>query len=394
MPEGLARMVLRVQGSIRDIPAAAWDALAAPEAAGGGRPRDPFTTHRFLAALEESGSVGPGTGWTPQHLTLHDGPRLVGAVPLYLKTHSQGEYVFDHGWAEAFERAGGRYYPKLQAAVPFTPVPGRRLLTAPGTDPAALYHALAEITEGNGLSSAHVTFCTAAEAEAAPAPWLTRLGQQYHWANAGYAGFDDFLSALSSRKRKAIRRERAAANGAGLTIEALTGDALTPEVWAAMWRFYQHTGARKWGRPYLTRAFFELAAQRLAGDCLVILARRDGVPVAGALNLIGADALFGRYWGATEHVPFLHFELAYYRAIDWAIAQRLSRVEAGAQGDHQLARGYLPVATHSAHYIAHPGLRRAVADYLLAERAAVGQDISVLTAYGPFRRGPAPEEDA
>ncbi len=386
-------MDLCLHQTISAIAAADWDALAAPEAADGGPPLDPFTTHRFLSALEDSGSVGPGTGWAPHHLTLHDSGRLVGAVPLYLKTHSQGEYVFDHGWAEAFQRAGGRYYPKLQAAVPFTPVPGRRLLTALGVDPAALLHALADLTEGNGLSSAHVTFCTAAEAQAAPQGWLTRLGQQYHWANAGYASFDDFLATLASRKRKAIRRERAVAQGFGGTIETLTGDRITPEVWDAMWTFYQHTGARKWGRPYLTRAFFDRTARDLAKDCLIVLARREGRPVAGALNLIGRDALFGRYWGAIEDHPFLHFEICYHRAIDWAIAHGLSRVEAGAQGDHKLARGYLPVATYSAHYIVHPGLRAAVAEYLLAEREAIGQDIEVLTRFGPFRRGPAEDHE-
>ncbi|MFB2532968.1 GNAT family N-acetyltransferase [Paracoccus sp. p3-h83] len=385
-------MDISLTHAIADIDPADWDACACPETADGGRPLDPFTTHRFLSALEGSGSVGSGTGWAPHHLTLRDGGRLVGVMPLYLKSHSQGEYVFDQPWAEAFDRAGGSYYPKLQAAVPFTPVPGRRLLTRPGHDPAPLLAALADLTTGNGLSSAHVTFCTADEPARAPEPWLVRLGQQYHWTNAGYRDFDDFLSTMAARKRKAIRRERAEAQSFGGQIEVLTGDQITAPVWDAMWGFYQHTGARKWGRPYLTRAFFDLAAQHLADDCLIVLARQGGRPVAGALNLIGRQDLFGRYWGAVQDHPFLHFELCYHQAIDWAIAHGLARVQAGAQGDHKLARGYLPVATHSLHYIAHPGLRRAVADYLLAERQAVGQDIEVLTAYGPFRRGPLQDQ--
>ncbi|MCE5973412.1 GNAT family N-acetyltransferase [Sinirhodobacter sp. WL0062] len=374
---------------VRELPAEVWDACACPEAVDG-RAREPFTTHRFLSALETSGSVGPGTGWEPRPMIASKGSEIIAVAPLYLKSHSQGEYVFDHSWADAFERAGGRYYPKLQCAVPFTPVTGRRLLTRPGHEAegrAALLAGMAQITANAGISSAHVTFCTEEETAFGPgADYLHRLGQQFHWFNRGYGSFEDFLADLSSRKRKAIRKERARAQGFGGTIRALTGDAIEPRHWQAMWAFYQDTGSRKWGRPYLTRAFFDLLHE-MRDDVLLVIAERDGEPVAGALNLIGREALFGRYWGCVEDHAFLHFELCYHQAVDWAIAQGLARVEAGAQGDHKLARGYLPVQTHSLHWIGHPGLRRAVADYLEAERAAVDEDIAALTDLGPFRSG-------
>jgi predicted N-acyltransferase len=388
--DGADRLEAEIAAGVAAIDAAEWDALAAPETAGGGRPFDPFTTHRFLVALEVSGSVGRGSGWQPRPVLIRAAGRAVAAAPAYTKTHSHGEYIFDHAWAEAYMRAGGRYYPKLQVAVPFTPVAGRRFLTAPGWDEAgraALLAALAEVADGAGLSSLHATFCTAAEAAAAPAPWLHRVTQQYHWANAGYGCFDDFLGALAARKRKAIRREREIAQRFGGTIRALSGDALRPAHWDAFWTFYQDTGSRKWGRPYLSRAFFDALHQTMRDDVLLVLAERDGRAVAGALNFIGREALYGRYWGAIEDHPCLHFECCYYRAIDWAIAAGLARVEAGAQGEHKLARGYLPVATHSLHRIADPGFRAAVARYLEAERRAVGEKIAALATWGPFRRG-------
>jgi predicted N-acyltransferase len=377
--------------SLAAIPAADWDALACPEAADGTRPQDPFTTHRFLTALETSRSTGTGTGWQARPLIIRDGDRALAAAPLYVKTHSQGEYIFDHGWAQAYERAGGRYYPKLQIAVPFTPATGRRLLHAPDAPHArdALIEAACGLAAGNQLSSLHITFCTGQEAETlAPRHGLLhRVTQQFHWENRGYATFDDFLNDLSSRKRKMIRKERETARASGLTIRTLTGDQIEPHHWDAFWIFYQDTGARKWGTPYLTRRFFSLAHDTMRHDMLLILAEReDGTPVAGALNFIGRDTLFGRYWGCTEDHPCLHFELCYYQAIDWAIAHRLPRVEAGAQGEHKLARGYLPTPVHSLHFITDPGLRDAVSRYLQAERRAVDEEIEVLTAYGPFRR--------
>jgi predicted N-acyltransferase len=396
----LSALEVTVHGAVAEIGPADWDACACPEAADGGRPRDPFTTFRFLRALEDSRSVGPGTGWQPRHLAVRQGGEVVAVAPLYAKSHSQGEYVFDFSWANAWERAGGRYYPKLQMAVPFTPVAGRRLLARPGREDegrAALLAAAVQVADQNRLSSVHATFCTAEEAAAGEAMGLLhRLGQQYHWEDAaeagGYGSFDGFLAALSSRKRKTIRHERTVAQGFGGTIQALAGDAIEPRHWDAMWGFYQDTGARKWGHPYLTRAFFRLAPEALRDDALLILAERGGRFVAGALNLIGRDTLFGRYWGALEHHPMMHFELCYYQAIEWALAHRLSRVEAGAQGEHKIARGYRPVATHSLHWIADAGFRAAVAQYLEAERAAVGEEIEVLTAMGPFRRGEGREE--
>ena len=391
MPDGSGArgLTIAVTGAVADIPAAEWDACAAPEAADGGRPRDPFTTHRFLKALEDSGSVGPGTGWAARHLTARDlAGRLVGVVPLYLKSHSQGEYVFDHAWAQAWERAGGAYYPKAQVAVPFTPATGRRFLARDG-DPgveAALMQGAVAFAAQTGLSSLHITFCTQAEWERGGGlGLLQRQDQQFHWESRGYASFDDFLADLASRKRKQLRREREQAQ-AGVEILRLTGDALRDEHWDAFWAFYQDTGARKWGRPYLTRAFFRLAQERLRHDALLVMARRDGRWVAGALNFIGRDTLFGRYWGCVEDRPFLHFECCYYQAIDAALELGLTRVEAGAQGAHKLARGYLPTPTYSLHWIADAGFRKAVADYLRREREAVGEEIAFLLDRAPFRK--------
>ncbi|ALG89078.1 MULTISPECIES: GNAT family N-acetyltransferase [Actibacterium] len=384
------RIEIDVLTSLADIPAQEWDACACPETADGGRPYDPFTTHRFLKALEDSGSVGPGTGWQPRHLIARLGGVTIGATPLYAKSHSQGEYIFDHNWAHAYERAGGRYYPKLQISVPFTPATGRRFLLRPGHEELALpalVQGAVKLALQNGVSSLHCTFCTEAEAEAGTKMGLMhRISQQFHWENAGYGSFDDFLASLSSRKRKNIRKERATARGFGGTIRALSGDQIEPKHWDAFWRFYQDTGSRKWGTPYLTRAFFDIAHEVLRDDILLVLAERNGRPIAGALNFIGRDTLYGRYWGAIEDHPCLHFEACYYQAIDFAIAHGLSRVEAGAQGEHKLARGYLPVATHSLHWVADDSFARAIADYLKAEREAVDEEIEVLTSYGPFRK--------
>jgi hypothetical protein len=368
------------------IPAQDWDALACPEAATG-RPIDPFTTHRFLAALEASGSTGDGTGWQARPLVLRVEGRVVAAMPLYVKGHSQGEYIFDHGWAEAYSRAGGRYYPKLQVAVPFTPATGRRFLGDPAHRDALMQAAIG-VTQQNGLSSLHVTFCTEDEAQALTGfeGTLHRITQQFHWENHGYASFDDFLAQLSSRKRKMIRKERETARAHGLTIRALTGDQIEPAHWDAFWLFYQDTGSRKWGTPYLTRAFFDTVQATMRDDALLVLAFDGDRPVAGALNFIGRETLYGRYWGCVADYPCLHFELCYYQAIDWAIAQGLSRVEAGAQGEHKLARGYLPSAVHSLHWIADAGFAKAVARYLDSERRAVGEEMEILTAYGPFRK--------
>jgi predicted N-acyltransferase len=368
------------------IPAQDWDALACPETATG-RPIDPFTTHRFLAALEASGSTGEGTGWQARPLVLRDQGKTVAAMPLYVKGHSQGEYIFDHGWAEAYARAGGRYYPKLQVAVPFTPATGRRFLGDPAHR-AALMQAAIGVTQQNGLSSLHVTFCTEDEAQALTGfeGTLHRITQQFHWENHGYASFDDFLAQLSSRKRKMIRKERETARAHGLTIRALTGDQIEPAHWDAFWLFYQDTGNRKWGTPYLTRAFFDAVQATMRDDALLVLAFDGDRPVAGALNFIGRETLYGRYWGCVADYPCLHFELCYYQAIDWAITHGLSRVEAGAQGEHKLARGYLPSAVHSLHWIADPGFAKAVARYLDQERRAVGEEMEILTAYGPFRK--------
>ena len=380
---------VRVHSAIAQIDAADWDACACPETADGGRPIDPFTTHRFLAALETSGSVGPGTGWSPRPMTVHDGDDMIGVCPMYVKGHSQGEYVFDFSWAHAYEQAGGNYYPKFQIAVPFTPATGRRFLAKPGMDAqvtAALTQSLVQFALDNQVSSAYATFCTEAEALAGEQiVLLHRTGQQFHWQNQGYGDFDAFLGALSSRKRKAIRKERKTASAFGGDIVMLTGDQIRADHWDDFWVFYQDTGARKWGSPYLTRAFFDEAHAHLREDMLLVLALNGGQPVAGALNFIGRDAIYGRYWGCTQHHPFLHFELCYYRAIDYAIAHGLDRVEAGAQGEHKLARGYLPTTTHSLHWLADARFREAVEEFLLSEKAAVEHDKEVLTSYGPFK---------
>lgn len=385
-----SEVVISLHDALAQIGPEAWDACACPEAASGGRPNAPFTTYRFLKALEDSRSVGVGSGWQPHYMTAEAEGQIIACAPLYLKSHSQGEYIFDHNWADAYERAGGRYYPKLQVAVPFTPVTGRRLLVRPGFEEigrAALVQGAVETAGRNALSSLHLTFCTEDEARAGAAMGLmARKTQQYHWVNRGYGDFDAYLADLSSRKRKTIRKERARAQAFGGEIEMLTGDQIKPHHWDAIWAFYQDTGARKWGTPYLTRAFFDLAHERLRDDILLVLAHREGRVVAGAMNLIGASALYGRYWGCTEDHPCLHFELCYYQAMDFAIAQGLDRVEAGAQGEHKLARGYLPVGTHSLHWLRDEGFSEAVAHYLEAERAAVDEDIEILTGYGPFRK--------
>ena len=374
---------------IADVPAEAWDACANPD----GATFNPFIAHGFLEALEDAGAVGGRTGWTPRHLVLRTAKgEVAGCAPCYLKTHSQGEYVFDHSWAEAFARAGGDYYPKLQMAVPFTPVPGRRLLVRPGPDgeenESLLAAAGAEVVERNGISGLHVTFLTEGEWQRLGARgYLQRTDQQFHWSNAGYATFDDYLASLASRKRKATRKERDQAVAAGLTIEWLRGREITEGDWDAFFAFYMQTGSRKWGRPYLNRKFFSLLGSSAVGDrCLVMLAKRGGRPVAGSFHLVGGDCLYGRYWGALEHHPFLHFEMCYYQAIDYAIQHRLARVEAGAQGEHKLARGYLPTKTYSAHYIADPALRRAIADYLVRERRYVDAAGEELAEYAPYRK--------
>ncbi|MEM5544415.1 GNAT family N-acetyltransferase [Sulfitobacter sp. AS92] len=374
-----------------------WDACACPEAAGRARPRDPFTTYRFLSALERSGSVGPGTGWQPQYLMARIAGQVIAVAPMYAKSHSQGEYIFDHNWAHAYERAGGRYYPKLQIAVPHTPATGRRFLVRPEfeeTGTAALIQGAVQLTDNNALSSLHVTFCTEEEvARAEGLGLMSRKSQQFHWHNRDYADFEGFLASLSSRKRKNIRKERAQAQDFGGVIHTFTGDQIEPEHWDAFWRFYQDTGARKWGSPYLTREFFDHAQESLREDIALVLAERDGRWIAGALNFIGAETLFGRYWGCIEHHPFLHFELCYYRAMDFAIAHGLSRVEAGAQGEHKLARGYLPSPTWSLHWMRDPGFASAVGEYLQAERDAVDEEISVLTDYGPFKKTTIEEQE-
>ena len=374
-----------------EIKAADWEHLANPQ---GGVPVDPFTTHRFLLALDRSRSTGKGSGWQTRPLVLYQGGAPVAAMPLYVKTNSQGEYIFDHGWAEAFQNAGGTYYPKLQSAVPFTPATGRRFLGDATLAPLLLDAAIG-LTKDNGLSSLHITFCTGDEAAALVGHQgtLHRITQQFHWENNGYASFDTFLNDLSSRKRKMIRKERETAQGHGLTIRTLTGDDILPEHWEAMWVFYQDTGSRKWGTPYLTRAFFDELHDTMRADALLCLAFDGDRAVAGALNFIGRDTLFGRYWGCVETYSCLHFELCYYQAIDWAITHGLQRVEAGAQGEHKLARGYLPTPVHSLHWLADPGFAKAVARYLDQERRAVDQEIEVLTAYGPFRKTEQDEKD-
>ena len=383
MPDGGGPERVRVVEALDEVPAAAWDACAGPD--------NPFLSHAFLEALEASGSATARTGWLPQHVLVEDADgRLLAAAPLYLKSHSQGEYVFDHGWAQAYERAGGSYYPKLLSAVPFTPVTGPRLLVRPEAPPdtaETLIAALVEVARAHKVSSLHVTFPTREDWERLGATgFLQRSGQQYHWENRGYASFDNFLAALNSRKRKQIRRERRDALATGLEIETLTGSALEPRHWDAFYRFYRNTVDHRWGGAYLTRGFFELLHERLADRVVLVMARDGTRYVAGALNLVGSDTLFGRNWGSIGDHPFLHFEVCYYRALDFAIERGLARVEAGAQGTHKIQRGYLPTPTYSAHWVRDRGFARAVEDFLKRERAAVAAEMDELTQeLSPFR---------
>jgi hypothetical protein len=426
-PEGSGAreaVTLRILSSLGDVPASAWDQVANPGWTLSGRghlTRDPtcssdsdlaralgsdvdpvseeidfnpFLSHAFLEALEASGCATAETGWLPRHMVLEEGPgKISGAVPAYLKSHSQGEYVFDHGWADAFYRAGGEYYPKLQISVPFTPATGRRFLTGTGINREAGLQALAaglvQVCQRTGASSVHATFLTKPEWDSLGAlGYLQRTDQQFHWENQDYDSFDAFLADLASRKRKAIKKERREALSAdGIEVEWVTGSDLTEAHWDAFYAFYMDTGSRKWGRPYLNRTFFSLINERLAERTLLVLAKRHGRYIAGALNFIGSETLFGRHWGCTEHHPFLHFELCYYQAIDFAIQHGLKRVEAGAQGAHKLARGYLPKTTYSAHWIAHEGLHDAVADFLEHERMAVERENEALAEHAPFRKG-------
>ena len=407
--EPMIEVTLRVANSLEEVAAEAWDACANPVVGrdhGNGAdlaPRDvqentledrynPFISHDFLSSLELSQSVRTRGGWQPLHLLAEDSNgTLVGAVPCYAKTHSQGEYVFDHGWAEAYERAGGSYYPKLQVSVPFTPATGRRLLVRPGPEADAVRGALADslmdICRRSNASSAHVTFPTQPEWDLlGRRGFLKRTHQQFHWENAGYDSFDAFLAALASRKRKTIRREREDALSAGISVHWLTGADLTESVWDAFFDFYMETGSRKWGRPYLTRPFYSMVGEKMRDRILLVMAKRNGRWIAGAINFIGSHTLFGRHWGAVEHHQFLHFELCYYQAIQYAIEHKLARVEAGAQGEHKISRGYLPTTTYSAHYIVDPGLRRAIEDFLKHERAYVAAAGAELAETAPFRK--------
>ena len=407
--EPMIEVTLRVANSLKEVAAEAWDACANPVMGrdhGNGAdlaPREaqentledqynPFISYDFLSSLELSQSVRTRGGWQPLHLLAEDSNgTLVGAVPCYAKTHSQGEYVFDHGWAEAYERAGGSYYPKLQVSVPFTPATGRRLLVRPGPEADAVRGALAnslmDICRRSNASSAHVTFPTQPEWDLlGRRGFLKRTHQQFHWENAGYDSFDAFLAALASRKRKTIRREREDALSAGISVHWLTGADLTESVWDAFFDFYMETGSRKWGRPYLTRPFYSMVGEKMRDRILLVMAKRNGRWIAGAINFIGSHTLFGRHWGAVEHHPFLHFELCYYQAIQYAIEHKLARVEAGAQGEHKISRGYLPTTTYSAHYIVDPGLRRAIEDFLKHERAYVAAAGAELAETAPFRK--------
>lgn len=384
--------VVKIKSAISEIDAEDWDACANPSAAS----YNPFISHAFLACLELSGSVSPETGWLPQHLALYDAnDQLVGALPCYLKNHSQGEYVFDYAWAQAFERAGGAYYPKLQCAVPFTPVPGRRFLTRPanesGTAPEELEKILAagaiELAQRHEASSLHATFVDEdAWRRLGNFAFLQRIDQQFHWKNDDYDCFDAFLETLASRKRKTIRKERKTARASGLEIQHIRGNDIREEHWDAFYEFYVNTGLKKWGQPYLNRTFFSLLGEKMADDCLLILCKRDERYIAGALNFIGGDCLYGRYWGATEHYDCLHFEVCYYQAIDYAITHNIARVEAGAQGEHKLARGYLPTTTYSLHWLADERLEQAVATFLNREREHVKHAQEVLATYAPFKK--------
>lgn len=411
-----SEIILEAVSSVSQIPAEDWDACANPiveqaslngldvlassntaseACAASISAYNPFISHAFFSAVEESGSATARTGWGPRHLIARLDGKIIGIVPCYLKSHSQGEYVFDRGWADAYQRAGGRYYPKLQVSVPFTPATGPRLLMRNGVDRdqigTALASGLVALCDATKASSVHVTFAREAEAKfLAACGFLLRTDQQFHWQNEGYGSFEDFLASLNSRHRKAIRRERRDAVASGITIHALTGGDITEDAWDAFFAFYMETGSRKWGRPYLTRAFFSLIGERMAKDVLLVMARRNGRWIAGAINFIGSDTLFGRNWGAIEHHPFLHFEVCYYQAIDFAIRRGLKTVEAGAQGEHKLARGYLPQTTYSAHYIDDADLRHAISDYLRRERAYVAEAGRELTEAGPFRKSAEP----
>ena len=393
---------LQVLSSLKEISATDWDQYANPAGTcssdiESNTPYNPFLSHNFLYALEESGCAATKTGWMAQHLVLSRNeqekqPEICGLVPCYLKNHSQGEYVFDHGWADAFERAGGNYYPKLQCSIPFTPVTGRRLLVRQDDraeeNRQLLVDGIKQLCDQIDVSSAHLTFiekdeCAALEAHG----YLRREDQQFHWQNDNYERFDEFLETLTSRKRKVIRKERRAALADnGVTIEWITGCDLNETVWDSFFEFYLDTGSRKWGRPYLNRKFYSLVGERMASDIVLIMAKRDGRYVAGAINFIGSDTLYGRHWGCIEDHPFLHFEICYYQAIDWAIAHKKQKIEAGAQGEHKLARGYMPKITYSAHYIVNPGFRDAIDDYLKHERRAVERDNEILNRHGPFKQ--------
>ena len=400
-----SEVTLEAVPSVSEIPAADWDACANPAGASptpalsfDARSKtayNPFVSHAFFSALEASGSACARTGWGPRHLLARIDGEIAGIVPCYLKSHSQGEYVFDRGWADAYERAGGRYYPKLQSSVPFTPATGPRLLIRNDFDRdeigSALASGLMALCEMTKASSAHVTFAREAEWKfLAGRGFLQRTDQQFHWRNQSYRDFEDFLGSLNSRHRKAIKRERREALASGITIHALNGSDITEDAWDAFFAFYMETGSRKWGRPYLTRAFFSLIGESMADDVLLIMARRNGRWIAGAINFIGSHTLFGRNWGAIEHHPFLHFEVCYYQAIDFAIQRGLKTVEAGAQGEHKIARGYLPQTTYSAHYIVDADLRRAVSEYLKRERAYVAEAGRELAEAGPFRKTAEP----
>jgi uncharacterized protein len=378
-----AAVAVRVHAAINEIPAAAWDACAGD--------RNPTVSHAFLSACEDSGSATARSGWSPQHLSVADAHGApVGVVPLYAKSHSYGEYIFDHGWADAYHRAGGRYYPKLLCAVPFTPVPGPRLLLRPDAPPEArdqLIAGMVALAERRRVSSLHVNFVEEEDAAAfGEAGFLERLGQQFHWTNAGYRDFDDYLSALNARKRKAVKKERREALAPGIEIDVLTGADLQPKHWDAFFEFYLATSDRKWGSAYLNRRFFALIGERMPEKIVLIMARRGSKYVAGAFNLLGRDTIYGRNWGSYGEYKFLHFECCYYQAIDFAIRHGLQRVEAGAQGPHKIQRGYLPVATRSAHYLPDPGFARAVAQFLQRERDMVARNIDGLADFSPFRR--------
>jgi uncharacterized protein len=407
-PMDSSEITLEAVSSVSQIAAEDWNACANPVATAAGcpdgshdgskNPYNPFVTHAFFSALEASGSATARTGWGPRHLLARRDGVIAGVVPCYLKSHSQGEYVFDRGWADAYERAGGSYYPKLQASVPFTPAAGPRLLVRNDVDQEEIRGALASglvaLCQATKASSAHVTFAREAEWKFLAAQgFLQRTDQQFHWHNQGYRGFDDFLASLNSRHRKAIKRERREALANGVTIHALNGSDITEEAWDAFFAFYMETGSRKWGRPYLTRTFFSLVGETMARDVLLVMARRNNRWIAGAINFIGSDTLFGRNWGAIEHHAFLHFEVCYYQAIDFAIARGLKTVEAGAQGEHKIARGYLPQTTYSAHFIADPSLRHAISEYLKRERAYVADIGRELTEAGPFRKADDAADD-